>query len=132
MLSSGTEHMSAEEYREYLSAQSSNKTNKYKSRTLWYDGLLFRSKKELTDYLDHKRLLRAGEIAGFLWQGVLVLVEGGSSKEEKAVVYVPDIVVLKNDGTYEIREDKGKRTKDYIIKHKIIKHRYPKVCFREV
>ena len=93
-------HMSVEEYKAYLERQNSKSTNKYKNTTLWYDGLYFQSQKELDDYLDQKRLLMAGEIAGFLWQGVLVLVEGGDSKKEPAVTYRPDIVVFHNDGTY--------------------------------
>ena len=109
-------HMSVEEYKAYLERQNSKSTNKYKNTTLWYDGLYFQSQKELDDYLDQKRLLMAGEIAGFLWQGVLVLVEGGDSKKEPAVTYRPDIVVFHNDGTYEIREDKGKKTPAYKIK----------------
>ena len=132
MLSSGTEHMTAQEYREYLEKENSAKGNKYKNKCLWYDGLLFQSQKELDDYIDHKRLLQAGEIAGFLWQGVFVLVEGGNSKKESAVTYRPDVVVLHNDGTYEIREVKGKRTKDYNIKRKIIRNKYPNVKFKEV
>ena len=68
-------HMSVEEYKAYLERQNSKSTNKYKNTTLWYDGLYFQSQKELDDYLDQKRLLMAGEIAGFLWQGVLVLAD---------------------------------------------------------
>lgn len=132
MLSSGTEHMTAKEYREYMEQEKSQKSNKYKNKCIWYDGLHFQSQKELDDYIDHKRLLMAGKIAGFLWQGVLVLVEGGNSKKEAAVTYRPDVVVLHNDGTYEIREDKGKRTKDYIIKRKIIRQKFPNVRFKEV
>ena len=109
MASQKQTHMSVEEYKAYLERQNSKSTNKYKNTTLWYDGLYFQSQKELDDYLDQKRLLMAGEIAGFLWQGVLVLVEGGDSKKEPAVTYRPDIVVFHNDGTYEIREDKGKK-----------------------
>lgn len=41
----------------------------------------------------------AGQIAGFLWQGTLVLVEGGSTVSEKAVTYRPGIVTFNNDGT---------------------------------
>ena len=47
MLSSGTEHMTAQEYREYLEKENSAKGNKYKNKCLWYDGLLFQSQKEL-------------------------------------------------------------------------------------
>jgi hypothetical protein len=125
-------HMSVEEYKAYLERQNSKSTNKYKNTTLWYDGLYFQSQKELDDYLDQKRLLMAGEIAGFLWQGVLVLVEGGDSKKEPAVTYRPDIVVFHNDGTYEIREDKGKKTPAYKIKETIIHQKFPNIAFKEV
>lgn len=125
-------HMSVEEYKAYFERQNSKSTNKYKNTTLWYDGLYFQSQKELDDYLDQKRLLIAGEIAGFLWQGVLVLVEGGDSKKEPAVTYRPDIVVFHNDGTYEIREDKGKKTPAYKIKETIIHQKFPNIAFKEV
>lgn len=93
-------------------------------------GFISKAKKELNDYIDHKRLLMAGEIAGFLWQGVLVVTEG-TTKDNKAVTYRPDIVVFNNDGTYEIREDKGKRTQVYINKLKAIRKKFPRLTFKE-
>ena len=48
------------------------------------------------------------------------------------MTYKPDVVTLFNDGTYEMREDKGKKTKDYIIKKKLILKKYPRVNFKEV
>ncbi len=121
------ERMSIEEYRKLV-----NKTaNKYHNKTTWYDGLYFQSQKELDDYCKHKILLKAGKIAGFLWQGVLVVTEG-TNKDNKAVTYRPDIVVLNNDGTYEIREDKGKRTQVYINKLKAIRQKYPRIVFKEL
>ena len=125
------EHMTAEEYqKEILGKQ--NKESKYNGKCIWYDGLYFQSQKELDDYLDHKRMLMAGGNAGFFWQGTLVLVEGGNTSKQRAVTYKPDVVTLFNDGTYEIREDKGKKTKDYIIKKKLIMKKFPKVNFIEV
>lgn len=124
------EHMSAEEYKKYLEKQQSS-GYKYHNKTEWYDGLYFESQKELKDYIDQKRLLMAGEIAGFLWQGMLI-VTTGTDKNNKAVTYRPDIVVFNNDGTYEIREDKGKRTQVYINKLKIIKNKYPHIRFKEI
>lgn len=126
------EHMTAEEYQKEILGKCNNKSAKYKNKCIWYDGLYFQSQKELDDYLDHKRMLMAGEIAGFLWQGTLVLVEGGSTSKKRAVTYKPDVVTLFNDGTYEMREDKGKKTKDYIIKKKLILKKYPRVNFKEV
>jgi hypothetical protein len=104
---------------------------RYGNRCSWYDGLYFQSDKELADYVDQKRLLKAGFIAGFLWQGKLVITEG-TDKENRAVTYTPDIVVLNNDGTYCIREDKGHRTQVYINKLKEIRRRYPRIIFTEV
>lgn len=126
-----TERMTAAQYQQLLKGQASGKVSKYHSRSQWYDGLYFSSQKELNDYIDHKRLLMAGEIAGFLWQGMLVLTEG-SNKENRAVTYRPDLVIFHDDGTYTIREVKGKRTPVYINKLKIIKQRYPRVKLEEV
>lgn len=122
------QRMSIEEYRQLISNDTPK--NKYRNKTTWYDGLYFQSQKELNDYIDHKRLLMAGEIAGFLWQGVLVVTEG-TTKDNKAVTYRPDIVVFNNDGTYEIREDKGKRTQVYINKLKAIRKKFPRLTFKE-
>ena len=131
------ERISISEYRKLVGLdkdgkEKAKKPNKYGNETFWHDGLYFQSKKELSDYENHKLLHKAKAIAGFLWQGCLVLTEGGEDNEHKAVTYRPDIVVLYNDGTYEIREDKGKKTKDYIIKKKIIDQKFPKINFNEI
>lgn len=125
--------LTTEEYRRLTgkTPAAARKPSKYRNRTSWYDGLHFQSDKELRDYHDQKMRLRAGEIAGFLWQGALVVTEG-TDRDNKAVTYRPDIVVLNNDGTYEIREDKGYRTQVYINKLKAIRQRYPRIEFTEV
>ena len=123
------ETMTAEQYKQHLVQPL--KRNKFNNKTEWYDGLFFQSQKELNDYCDQKLLLKAGKIAGFLWQGVLIVTEG-TDKGNKAVTYRPDIVVLNTDGTYCIREDKGFRTQVYINKLKAIKQKYPSVRFEEV
>lgn len=122
------QRMSIKEYKQLIGTDTTN--NKYSNKTTWYDGLYFQSQKELNDYIDHKRLLMAGEIAGFLWQGILIVTEG-TTKENKAVTYRPDIVVFNNDGTYEFREDKGKRTQVYINKLKAIRQKFPRLKFNE-
>ena len=126
------EHWTAEDYQNYLKGKDAKTGNKYKNNTFWFDGLHFQSQKEFDDYMDHKRLLMAGEIAGFLWQGKLVLIEGGNNNERKAVTYTPDIVTFFNDGTYEVREDKGKKTDAYKIKEKQIKNKFPRVRFKVI
>lgn len=124
--------LTPEEYRRLTGkASAAGKAAKYRNRTTWYDGLYFQSNKELRDYHAQKMRVRTGEIAGFLWQGTLIVTEG-TDKDNKAVTYRPDIVVLNNNGTYEIREDKGYRTRVYINKLKAIRQRYPRIKFTEV
>ena len=129
-----TEIIDVKKFRELINQEEKvkckAKDNKYKNKTQWKYGLYFQSQKELEDYENHRMLHKGKAIAGYLWQGCLVLTEG-SDKENKAVTYRPDIVVLYNDGTYEIREDKGKKTKEYIIKKKIIDSKFPRIRFKE-
>ena len=69
------EHMTAEEYQKEILGKCNNKSAKYKNKCIWYDGLYFQSQKELDDYLDHKRMLMAGEIAAFYGREHLYLLK---------------------------------------------------------
>lgn len=105
--------------------------NKYGARKTWAFGLPCDSQKE-ADYLGNCVLLtRAGALAGFLYHGKLLLVEG-TDKDHRAVTYTPDFVLLKADGTYELIDTKSDATETQVFKNnmKIIKERYP--LLREV
>lgn len=100
--------------------------NKYGARKTWAFGIPTDSQKE-ADYLGNCILLcKAKALAGFLYHGKILLVEG-TDKEHRAVTYSPDFVLLKADGTYEIVDTKSDPTTTDLFKNnmKIMRERYP-------
>lgn len=98
--------------------------SKYGAVKTWVYGLFTDSKKE-ADYLANCVLLcRAKALAGFLYHGRILLVDG-TDKDHRATTYEPDFVLLKNDGTYEMVDTKGVETPEFKTKMKIIRERYP-------
>lgn len=102
--------------------------NKYHAIKTWAYGVCFDSKKESKYYADCKRMKDAGELAGFLFHGKFVLVEG-DDKDHRAITYQPDFILLHNDGTYEIVDTKSDATEtaSFRDKMKIMYERFPKV-----
>lgn len=106
---------------------------KYGSKKVRIDGIIFDSKKEARRYHELKLLQRAGEISGLELQKTFELipaqrepdtigVRGGIKKGkviEQAVKYVADFVYTENGQTV-VEDTKGFRTKDYIIKRKLM------------
>lgn len=106
---------------------------KYGSKKVRIDGIIFDSKKEARRYHELKLLQRAGEISGLELQKTFELIpaqrepdtigaRGGIKKGkviEQAVKYVADFVYTENGQTV-VEDTKGFRTKDYIIKRKLM------------
>lgn len=106
---------------------------KYGSRKVTVDGILFDSKREAHRYLVLKAMEESGEIAGLQLQRKYVLIpaqRGPSTftktgKErpgeviEREVAYVADFVYEKGGETI-VEDAKGVRTKDYVIKRKLM------------
>ncbi|WP_298021112.1 DUF1064 domain-containing protein [uncultured Dysosmobacter sp.] len=106
-------------------------SNKYGARKTWAFGMPCDSQKE-AGYLGNCVLLtRAGVLAGFLYHGKLLLVDG-TDRDNRAVTYEPDFVLLHADGTYELVDTKSDATETRVFKNnmKIIRERYP--LLREV
>ncbi|MEA5041575.1 MAG: DUF1064 domain-containing protein [Oscillibacter ruminantium] len=98
--------------------------SKYGAIKTWAFGLCTDSKKE-AEYLGNCVLLcKAKALAGFLYHGKILLVEG-TDKDHRAVTYEPDFVLLKADGTYELVDTKGVETDLFRDKMKIIREKYP-------
>ena len=107
---------------------------KYHNKKCSYDGLTFDSKHERDRYCELKLLLKAGKISGRRCQvpfrlvpeqrGVDTLGPRGGRRRgkliEKAVDYVADFVYLDGDGKTVVEDAKGVRTKEYIIKRKLM------------
>lgn len=106
---------------------------KYNSKKITRNGITFDSKKEARRYGELLLLERAGEITDLQRQVEFVLipaqrdpdtigVRGGVKKGrtiELAVKYIADFVYKENDKTV-VEDTKGFKTKDYIIKRKLM------------
>jgi len=106
---------------------------KYHSRKITRDGITFDSVKEYKRYCELSLLERAGEISDLQRQVEFVLLpaqrepdtvgkRGGVIKGktiELAVKYVADFVYTE-DGKTIVEDTKGFKTKDYILKRKMM------------
>jgi hypothetical protein len=115
--------------------------NKYKAIKCTVNGIEFDSRKEARRYQELLLLERAGAIQNLRMQEKFLLIPSqyetietgeyyktgakkgiAKTKEvciEKAVVYVADFVYMEN-GKLVVEDTKGIKTKDYIIKRKLL------------
>lgn len=110
----GQEHWSIEEYKEYQ--KNKGKRSKYGAAKTSVDGQTFDSKKEADYYCELKLRLQSGDIKGFCLQPVFILAPG--------LKYKADFIIFNNDGTSEIIDTKGFKTKEYIAKKKVFEDKY--------
>ncbi len=111
--------------------------NKYKNTKTIVDGITFDSRKEASRYRELKILEAAGSISDLRCQEKFVLipvqrepdiigVRGGVKKGkviEKECSYLADFV-YEEDGQTVVEDTKGFRTKDYVIKRKLMLYFY--------
>lgn len=90
--------------------------NKYRNIKTEVDGITFHSKREAARYSDLKLLERAGQIKDLRIQ-VPFLFE---LNDVRICKYFADFVYREN-GKEIVEDCKGKRTKDYMIKRKLMK-----------
>lgn len=101
--------------------------NKYRAKKTVVDGITFDSKREAEYYCELKLLKRAGEILDFKLQPSFVLLDSFKKygKTIRAIKYIADFEITHNDGTIEIVDVKGFKTKDFLIKQKLFDAKYP-------
>lgn len=111
---------------------------KYNNKKIEVDGMTFDSKKEANRYKELSLLQKAGKISGLRTQVSYVLIPSqrevsdevytrgenkGKNKPgkllERECTYVADFVYYK-DGEVIVEDTKGFRTKEYIIKRKLM------------
>lgn len=111
---------------------------KYGSKKVTIDGITFDSKKEAHRYCELKLLLRAGKIKGMELQKTFELIPAQrepstmtkTGKEklgrviEQSVKYIADFVYIDDSGNTVVEDTKGVKTKDYIIKRKLMLYVY--------
>lgn len=109
------------------------RANKYHSHKVIRDGVTFDSRKEFRRYEELLLLQQAGEIKNLRRQVKFVLIptqrapskigaRGGVKKGkllERECAYIADFVYIQNGKTV-VEDTKGVRTKDYIIKRKLM------------
>ena len=107
---------------------------KYHNKKIEFDGIVFDSKREFIRYQELKLLEKAGEITDLQRQVKYVLIPAqresdtigkrGGRKQgkiiEKECAYIADFVYLDPDKNRVVEDTKGVRTKDYIIKRKLM------------
>lgn len=110
---------------------------KYGNKKVTQDGIFFDSKKEARRYAELKMLLKAGEITELEMQKPFELIPaqfesfpryGKNGKRltdgkhciEKSCVYKADFVYKNKAGETVVEDVKGLRTKDYIVKRKLM------------
>lgn len=96
--------------------------NKYGSKKTEVDGVTFDSKKEAKRYQELRILEKAGEITDLRRQVKFELIPSqriNGKVAERAVEYKADFVYTQ-DGQTIVEDTKGFRTKDYIIKRKLM------------
>ena len=103
--------------------------NKYHAKKCVIDGIPFDSQREAARYMELKLLQRAGVIEALKLQEPFELVPKQTG--ERAVMYRADFVYTEG-GKLVVEDVKGMKTKDYIIKRKLFKWRYPNIEFREI
>lgn len=113
--------------------------SKYHAKKVRYNGIEFDSKKEAQRYAELRLLEKAGKIADLQLQKVFELIPAqyetsaefytkgknkGERKKgkciEKAVTYKADFTYVDENGYTVVEDTKGFKTKDYIIKRKLM------------
>lgn len=99
------------------------KRSKYHNVKIELDGRTFDSQKEFNRYGELKLLERAGLISELKLQVPfeLIPVQVGGLRKERPLTYVADFTYIDEHGKLVIEDTKGVKTKDYIIKRKLMK-----------
>ena len=114
------------------------KGSKYNATKTVVNGVAFDSKKEARRYLELSALEKTGEIFNLQRQVKFVLIpaqrepdvvgpKGGKKPGkviEREVSYVADFMYGTKDGKLIVEDVKGIRTKEYILKRKMLLHFY--------
>ena len=100
--------------------------SKYKSRKYSINGVVFDSKKEANRWFELVLLQKAGQVTDLKRQVKYELIPSqrvDGKVAERACTYVADFV-YKQNGKTVVEDTKGFKTKDYIIKRKLMLYIY--------
>ena len=107
---------------------------KYHNKKVECDGIIFDSIKEKNYYCELKILKMAGKVKDLEMQVPFELQPKfkHAGKTERAIKYIADFVVHYPDGLQVVVGTKGFKTKEYLLKRKMLLYKYPDMIFEEV
>ena len=109
--------------------------SKYKAQKTTVDGITYDSHKEARRAQELRLMLRAGIISNLREQVPYELIPAQKNEYgkviERAVIYKADFVYDDEKGKTVVEDTKGARTKEYIIKRKLMLYEYG-IRIREV
>ena len=106
--------------------------SKYKNIVTELDGIKFDSKKEAKRYTELRMLEKGNVISNLRLQVPFILLpkQKGLIRDEHPVKYTADFVYIEN-GQEVVEDAKGIRTKDYVIRRKLMLERF-NISIKEV
>lgn len=128
-------HWTEEELEEYLKRTGQQRRpppkvrrvkNKYGNQQLIVDGIKRDSISESNRFEELRFLERSGYVKNLKYQVPFILINSqqGEFRKERPVKYIADFVYdeLQEDGSWKhiVEDKKGKKTKDYVIKRKLM------------
>jgi hypothetical protein len=115
------------------SKKTTDKKPKYNNRKQQIDGYVFDSRAEAHRYNDLKLLAWNKVIEGLQIHPVFVLQDKFKHRDKwiRAITYEADFAYYEN-GVHVVEDVKGVKTKEFSIKEKLFKARYPEIDFRLV
>jgi len=101
-------------------------TNKYHNKKCEYKGIKFDSIKEMNWYINLENMQKLGKISELQRQVEFVLIETFklNNKTYRKTKYIADFVYKTPDGKYHIVDTKGFKTKEYLLKKKLMAWKY--------
>ena len=100
---------------------------KYGNQKTVIDGIVFDSKREGQRYQELRLMERAGEISGLERQVTFPLLprmKAPNGKVVQGVKYIADFVYRDRHGALVVEDAKGYKTKEYVLKKKLLLDRY--------
>jgi len=118
------EHWSVEDYKNFTDGK--KKKSKYRANKVSVDGHTFDSQKEADYYCELKLKLQAKEINGFCLQPTFILAPclQPTFILAPSLKYKADFIVFNKDGSTEVIDVKGFKTKEYIAKKKVFEDKF--------
>ncbi|MBR4486086.1 DUF1064 domain-containing protein [bacterium] len=113
-------------YNKLVNNSITTKQSKYHNKKVEYDGHTFDSQKEKAYYIKLKLMEKADEIFDLELQKEFVLIETFklNDKTYRKMSYYADFTYLDKEGKYHIIDVKGIRTKEYLLKKKLLAWKY--------